>query len=220
MQMSLIGLIACVGVSVARAAPTDSPIVEARQPGCYLSCAFLVNRNLTSRVVVTLVTTPDQPVSMYDRAGNSLIVTETTTPVLLQAGERRSLADQIFLDSVTTPGAVARVVTMKYRVAGYYIPKPDLSDLPTGTAEDFSRIYVQWVHDLDGSQACGDGQPAKVLRVRNMNHYRSLAVSYRNTRTDSSPTIHTLYLQPGEDQPIGCLNDWPVLTVGKVRFSS
>lgn len=203
--------------AVGQTAAADGPVIE--KPGsCAPLCTYLVNRNLTSRVVVTLEATPTpNPFGMYDNAGNQAPLMTTTVPVLLQAGERRMLNGPIVY---AMRSSVREQATLDYRILGSYIPKPDLSDLPAGVPEDFARFFVQWDHDFDNSPACGLGLPAKGLRVRNMNQYRSLAVTYQNKRPGLNNSEQTIYLQPGQDLPVGCVNDWPVLTVSGIRFAS
>lgn len=219
-MMALAILMPLASVATGQTIAPDSPVVERKPAGCAYDCTALVNRNLLSRVVVTLEVTPAPSWSMYDRFGNTVNFAQTTIPVLLQAGERRILSDSIITDITATTPPTIKKVQIDYRVAGYYNPKPDLRDLPAGVAEDFARFFQQWNHGLDGSAACGSGHPeGRILFARNMNPYRSLAVAFQNKRPGSNNALQTIYLRPGQESPIGCVSDWPVLTV-EVRFSS
>ena len=154
----LIVLAALASLALASESKSDdanAPVIQARTPGCYMDCTFVINRSTTNRVVVTLEATPDLPLPMFDRGGNTVMFSQTTVPILLQAGETRLLSDLILIEAKTPPNPVSRSVTIKYRISGYYVPKPDLRELPPGVPEDFARFYVQWQHYLDGTPACG-----------------------------------------------------------------
>jgi hypothetical protein len=199
----------------------DGPVVQQRSSSCAPRCTVLINRNPNSRIVVTLESVPSETWPMYDMAGNRVQLTARTTPVLLQAGQILKLADVLVTEERQTPPMMRREVTFTYRIAGFYIPKPDLSDLPAGVPEDFARLYVSWAHDFDGKGACGlDNPEAKILVLTNMNPYRSIAVTYRNLRPYQNKNEQTVYLEPTETRGIGCESDWPVLTIGEVRFSN
>jgi hypothetical protein len=205
--------------------PAASPTIE-RNPGCGASCATLVNKDVGARVVVTLQSSPDFELPMYDSQGNSAPLRPRTYPVLLQAGERRPVSEMILFE-VRQAGLplIRRFASLRYSIVGAYVPRPDLSDLPAGVATDYARLYERLNLDLAGTDTCRlgpDPREPRTLWVRNMNLYRNLAVSYRNARPGLNNKPQAVYLAPGDEAPIGCTYDVDQghLTISEVRFAS
>lgn len=191
--------------------------VERRPANCAQgpTCGvFLVNNSKTDRAVATVVVSTESEIHMQDFAQNTFpLRTPMTQVVLLFPGQELRMPASIDLHG---PGGQIGPATRRYSyvVAGSYVPRPDLMDLPPGRARDWVRIL-----DMDfGNYPCALGA-AHVLRVRNVHIARSVAVSFQNRTPTRRTTPQTLYLAPGEDGFVGCANEWQNIEFIGAEFS-
>lgn len=192
--------------------------VACRPPGTYL-----VNRNTSDRVVVTIERTVvgGASLGLRDRHLRRASQPPVEMEVLMRSGQHVRLLSGVNVQQ--------HFVKFSYRVVGHVIPRADdINDVGAANAEDYLRINETRKPFLDQSNICHDGvknNPHIGLALVNLHPTRRLAVVWRNTAKRygvSGAEWRSEHLEPGVDGPeIGCVIDLPdrLLEISEVRWA-
>lgn len=177
---------------------------------------FIVNKNPFDRVVVTLTRIVGQapiPFKVYDSKFRTAQINGQTRQLLLQAGQRVELLTGIILRLENLPQNHV-ILPFAYRIDGFYVPKPDLRQLPDGNPTDYLFFYEQHIVPYDGTPICWDGTgiqpPARTLQLVNLHFTATISISHHNRRKRNNDW-QTVQIHPSDSsKQVGC-----VLDIGK-----
>jgi len=226
-------LLLCTHGSAAKAQAQKPPVIEVLTNDCtydpgdfHRSCGtYLVNTDSMNRVVVTLTRKPGEgagTLKVYNHKMQPVPLETQTRQVLMQAGERLKLPAGVNYEQGNSSG---KSVTFSYTINGYYIPKPDLHQLPEGNAADYLRFVEYRIMPFDGTDACWDGNGPKpkviTLTALNLSFGKRIAIEFRNKRPHIDNSWRTEYIHPSNtSKGVGCVNDWPkYLEIKEVRYA-
>lgn len=200
----------------------DFIAIETRSdaPSCLLSGGvFAINKNLESRIFVTIKVDSDFPHFIWlDNKQSPITYPRPTFPgILLHPGEQKRIGC-VSLVVVGPNHSEAFALGYQYTKVGAYYPRPDLVIPDNDKPEDFVRFH-QYKNEFFPISACPlPGMNAvEIITMFNLHPTKTIAVTYTNSTPGRRPE-ESKNIPPLAATSVACVNEWQNINFTKFVF--